>query len=154
MFQVKSKYSITSFRCIYCWLWPQSACQYSVSTFNFKQAFVISVRKTSHKVLKKQKAVFIVIKVARPISFNDLSLHQIKINYKHLTILSSKFALWVLSVSPFRSVIWSAISSAFPRIFVQWHLYKSAMLWSGDHIEKERHVWSCLFSICFPLTHL
>ena len=56
VFKVKSRYSMTSFRCIYCWPWPQSAYQYSVSTFNFKEAFVSSVRKTSHNVLKKQKA--------------------------------------------------------------------------------------------------
>ena len=54
VFKVKSRYSMTSFRCIYCWPWPQSAYQYSVSTFNFKEAFVSSVRKTSHNVLKKQ----------------------------------------------------------------------------------------------------
>ena len=56
MFKIKSKYSMTSFRCIYCWPWPQAAYQYSVSTFNFKKAFVSSVRRTSHNVLKKQKA--------------------------------------------------------------------------------------------------
>ena len=59
MFKVKSRYSMTSFRCIYCWPWPQSAYQYSVSTFNFKEAFVSSVRKTSHNVLKKQKARYL-----------------------------------------------------------------------------------------------
>ena len=30
-----------------------------VSTFNFKEAFVSSVRKTSHNVLKKQKARYL-----------------------------------------------------------------------------------------------
>ena len=59
LFKVKSKYSMISFRCIYCWPWPQSAYQYSVSTFNFKEAFVSSVRKTSHNVLKKQKARYL-----------------------------------------------------------------------------------------------
>ena len=59
LFKVKSKHSMTSFRCIYCWPWPQSAYQYSVSTFNFKEAFVSSVRKTSHKVLKKQKVRYL-----------------------------------------------------------------------------------------------
>ena len=59
VFKVKSRYSMTSFRCIYCWPWPQSAYQYSVSTFNFKEAFVSSVRKTSHNVLKKQKARYL-----------------------------------------------------------------------------------------------
>ena len=51
-----------------------------VSTFNFKEAFVSSVRKTSHNVLKKQKARY-------PISFNNLSLHRIEISYEYLTIL-------------------------------------------------------------------
>ena len=59
LFKVKSKYSTTSFRCIYCWPWPQSAYQYSVSTFNFKQEFVSNVRKKSHSVLKKQKARYL-----------------------------------------------------------------------------------------------
>ena len=59
LFKVKSKYSMISFRCIYCWPWPQSAYQYSVSTFNFKQEFVSNVRKTSHNVLKKQKARYL-----------------------------------------------------------------------------------------------
>ena len=78
--KIKSKYSMASFRCIYCWPWPQAAYQYSVSTFNFKEAFVSSVRKTSHNVLKKQKARY-------PISFNNLSLHRIEISYEYLTIL-------------------------------------------------------------------
>ena len=56
MIKVKSKYRMASFRYIYCWHWPQAAYQDSVSTFNFKKAFVISsVTKTSLKVLKKQK---------------------------------------------------------------------------------------------------
>ena len=83
VFKVKSRYSMTSFRCIYCWPWPQSAYQYKVSTFNFKEAFVSSVRKTSHNVLKNKSEV----KVARSISFNDLSLHWIEISYEYLAIL-------------------------------------------------------------------
>ena len=59
VFKIKSKYSMASFRCIYCWPWLQAAYQYSVSTFNFKEAFVSSVRKTSHNVLKKQKARYL-----------------------------------------------------------------------------------------------
>ena len=59
VFKIKSKYSMASFRCIYCWPWRQAAYQYSVSTFNFKEAFVSSVRKTSHNVLKKQKARYL-----------------------------------------------------------------------------------------------
>ena len=68
------------------------------------------------------------IKVARPISFSDLSLHRIEINYGQMTLLrtyyehtlnicfSSKLALGIPSVfSSFPSVIWSALSSLFPR---------------------------------------
>ena len=57
LFKVKSKHGMTSFRCIYGWPWPQSA--QSISTFKFKEAFVSSVRKTSHNVLKKQKARYL-----------------------------------------------------------------------------------------------
>ena len=57
--KVKCKHSMTSFRCIYCWPWPQSTYQYSASTFNFKEAFVSSVRKTSHNVLKNQKSRYL-----------------------------------------------------------------------------------------------
>ena len=49
---------MTSFWCFYCWLWPESVYQYSVSTFNFEQAFVSRVWKTSHNVLKTQKAIY------------------------------------------------------------------------------------------------
>ena len=45
--KVKNKYSMTSFWCFYCWLWPWLAYQYSVSTFNFEQVFVSRVWKTS-----------------------------------------------------------------------------------------------------------
>ena len=59
VFKVKSKHSMTSFRCFYCWHWPQSANHYSVSTFNFEQVFVSRVRKASLNVLKKQKAIYL-----------------------------------------------------------------------------------------------
>ena len=59
MFKVKNKYSMTSLWCFYCRLWSQSAYKYSVSTFNFEQVFVSRVRKTSHNVLKKQKAIYL-----------------------------------------------------------------------------------------------
>ena len=59
MFKVKTKYNMTSFWCFYCWLWPESVYQYSVSTFNFEQAFVSRVWKTSHNVLKTQKAIYL-----------------------------------------------------------------------------------------------
>ena len=93
MFKVESTYSMTSYRCFYCWLWawPQSAYQYSASTFNFGQVFVSSVRKTSITFWKNIKRyIFIVIKVARPISFNHLSLHQIEISYNHMAIFEQQ----------------------------------------------------------------
>ena len=40
----------------YCSCWPQSAYQYSVFILNFEQIFVSRVWKTSHSVLKTQKA--------------------------------------------------------------------------------------------------
>ena len=59
VFKVKSKYSMALFRCIYSWPKPQSAYQDSASTFNFKEAFVSSVKKTSHNVLKNQKSRYL-----------------------------------------------------------------------------------------------
>ena len=59
LIKVKSKHSMTSFRCIYCWPWPQLVYQYDVSTLNFKEAFFISVRKTSHNVSKKQNSRYL-----------------------------------------------------------------------------------------------
>ena len=47
--KVKNKYSMTSYWCFNCWLWPQHI---SVSTFNFEQVFVSRVWKTSHNVVK------------------------------------------------------------------------------------------------------
>ena len=65
----------------------------------------------------KKRLICFVIKVARPISFSDLSLHRIEINYEQMTILwtcyehnmnicfSSKFSLRIPSVlSSFRPV--------------------------------------------------
>ena len=112
-----------------CWLWPQSAYQYSVFTFNFEQIYVSTMWKASHNVLKTQKAhICFVIKVARSISFSELSLHQIEINYEQITTLwtyyehginicfISKFALGILRVlSTFCPVSWSALSSLFPK---------------------------------------
>ena len=59
-----------------------TAYQYTVSTFHFEQVFVGKVWKTSHK-----RYVCFVIKVSRPISVRDLSLHQIEINYEQMTII-------------------------------------------------------------------
>ena len=58
VFKVKTKHNMTSFWCFYCWPWPESVCHYSVSTFNFLQAFVSRVWKTSH-VLKTQKVTYL-----------------------------------------------------------------------------------------------
>ena len=108
--------------------WPQSAYQYNVSTFNFEQIFVSRVWKTSHDVLKTQWYICFVIKVARSRAFSNLSSHRIEINYEHMAILwtrfnhmfwtcfGSKFALGIRSVLlSFPLVIWSALSSLFPR---------------------------------------
>ena len=62
MFKVKDKYSMTKFWCFYCWLWPQSAYQYSASTFNFEQVFVSRVWKNILKT--KKRYICFVIKVA------------------------------------------------------------------------------------------
>ena len=128
MFKVKNKYSMTSFWCFYHRLWPQSSYQCNVSTFNFEQIFISRVWKTSHNVLKIQKLyICFVTKVAKPISFGDLSSHRIEIDCEQMTILwiyyehinicfSSKFALGIPSVfSSFLPVIWSAIASLFSR---------------------------------------
>ena len=85
--------------------------------------------KTSQNVLKTQKQyIYFIIRVARPISFSDLSLHRIEINYEQMTILwsyyeynmnicfTSKFAPGIPSVlALIRSVFWSALPSLFPR---------------------------------------
>ena len=76
----------------------------------------------------KERLICFVIKVARPISFSDLSMHRIEINYEQMTILwtyyehsmnmcfSSKFALGIISVlSSFRAVFWSALLLLFPK---------------------------------------
>ena len=76
----------------------------------------------------KKLYIYFVIKVARPVSFSDLSLHRIEINYEQMTILwtyyehiinicfSSKFALGIPSVFlSFPPVVWSAIASLFSR---------------------------------------
>ena len=75
--------------------------------------------------------IFFAIKVTTPISFSNLSLHWIEINYEKMTVLwtyyehnmniyfSSKLALGILSVlSSFRPVFWSALSSLFSRYLI------------------------------------
>ena len=118
MFKIKSKYSMASFRCIYCWPWPQAAYQYSVSTFNFKEAFVSSVRKTSHNVLKKQKERYLYRNNNCETYFYSTIYHctELKLVMNIWQYFSSKFALRIPSVLSFRPVIWSAISSLFHRI--------------------------------------
>ena len=76
----------------------------------------------------KERLICFVIKVARPISFSDLSMQRIEINYEQMTIpwtyyehsmnmcFSSKFALGIIKVlSSFRAVFWSALLLLFPR---------------------------------------
>ena len=48
----------------------------------------------------KHKKLYIFFFIKSPISFSDLSLHRIEINYEHMTILclSSNFALGISSV--------------------------------------------------------
>ena len=105
----------------------QSVCQCSVSTFNFEQVFVSRVWKKSHNVLKIQKGTylfrnksckayfiqrFIVAPNWNKSWINDHNEHIINICF------SSKFALRIPSVlSLFRSAIWSALWSLFPRDF-------------------------------------
>ena len=130
MFKVKSKYRMASFRYIYCWHWPQAAYQYSVSTFNFKKAFVISsVTKTSLKVLKKQKARYL----SRNKSCKAYFIQRFIIapNWNKLWIFDNTSALnllWIPSVLSFCPVVWSAISLLFHRIFLLYqteNLFKS-----------------------------
>ena len=74
-----------------------------------------------------ERCICFVIKVARLISFSDLSLHLIEINYEQMAMLwayyehdmnicfGSKFDLGIPSVLSFRSIFWSALSLLFPR---------------------------------------
>ena len=130
MFKVKSKYRMASFRYIYCWHWPQAAYQYSVSTFNFKKAFVISsVTKTSLKVLKKQKARYL----SRNKSCKAYFIQRFIIapNWNKLWIFDNTSALnllWIPSVLSFCPVVWSAISLLFHRIFL---LYQTENLFES-----------------------
>ena len=130
MIKVKSKYRMASFRYIYCWHWPQAAYQDSVSTFNFKKAFVISsVTKTSLKVLKKQKARYL----SRNKSCKAYFIQRFIIapNWNKLWIFDNTSALnllWIPSVLSFCPVVWSAISLLFHRIFLLYqteNLFKS-----------------------------
>ena len=50
---------LKSFWCFSYRLWPQSVWQCSLSTSNFEQVFVSIVWKTSHNVLKIQKATYL-----------------------------------------------------------------------------------------------
>ena len=85
LLKVKSKHGMTSFRCIYGWPWPQSTYQHSASTFNFKEAFVSSVRKTSHNVLQKQKARYLYVnKNWKAYFIQRFIIHRIEISNEHL----------------------------------------------------------------------
>ena len=120
VFKVKSKYVMTLFKCIYCWPGPQSAYQYSVFTFNFKEAFVSSVRKTSHNVLKKQKERYLYRNNNCETYFYSTIYHctELKLVMNIWQYFSSKFALRIPSVLWFSPVTWSAISSLFHRNFL------------------------------------
>ena len=130
MIKVKSKYRMASFRYIYYWHWPQAAYQDSVSTFNFKKAFVISsVTKTSLKVLKKQKARYL----SRNKSCKAYFIQRFIIapNWNKLWIFDNTSALnllWIPSVLSFCPVVWSAISLLFHRIFL---LYQTENLFES-----------------------
>ena len=123
MLKDKDKYCIKYSWCFYCWLWPQSGYQCSVSTFELEQVFVNSVWKASH-LLKTQK---VKKSCERSISFSGLSLHRTEINCEQIIMpwtyyghnmnicFSSKFALGILRVLPsFSSVFWSALWSLLP----------------------------------------
>ena len=117
VFKVKSKYSMALFRCIYCWPGPQSAYQYSVSTFNFKKAFVNSVRKTSHNVLKNQKSKYLYRNKRCKAYFIERFIITPKWN-KLWQYFSSKFALPIPSVLSCRPVIWYAYHRYFTEVFL------------------------------------
>ena len=137
LFKIKSKHSMASFRCIYCWPWPQVAYQYSISTFNFKKAFVSSVRKTSHNVLKnKKRDICLVIKVARPISFNDLSLHRIEIIFDNTSSLN----LLCESQVYYRFV--PLFDLLYPRYFTEFFL-----LYQTENLFKSLKQWNKLVGI-------
>ena len=81
-----------------------------------------------------------IIKVVRPISFSDLWLHRIEVNYEQMTILStcyehnmnicfsSKFDRNPKRIFIALSYFWSALSSLFPRDFTFFLLYQTENL--------------------------
>ena len=124
-------------------VFSQSAYQSSVSTFNFKQVFVSRVWKGSHNVLKTQKDIYLFCtKVARPISYRNLSFYRIAINYEQMTLLWTYYehnmnicSKFTSVLSSFRPVFWSAITTIFQR-FNQFllcqieNLFKSLKQWN------------------------
>ena len=98
--------------------------------------------------------IFFAIKVTTPISFSNLSLHWIEINYEQMTVLwtyyehnmniyfSSKFALGILTVlSSFRPVFWSVISLLFSRyLFFFTCIQGSTNCAHGDERARNVHV--------------
>ena len=145
MLKDKDKYCITYSWCFYCWLWPQSGYQCSVSTFELEQVFVNSVWKASNvlktqKVKKSYKTQKVKKSYEKSISFSGLSLHRIEINCEQMIMswtyygqnmnicFSSKFALGILSVLPsFCSVFWSALWSLLP-----WYLIFFCFHWNNE----------------------
>ena len=118
MYKVENKYSMTSLRCFYCWFWPQSAYQYSVSTCNFEQVFASRVWKTSHYVLKTQKVIYFFRNKSCKACFKQWFIIAPNWNklWSYDQLFSSKFALEIPSVlSLFCPVIWPALSSLFSR---------------------------------------
>ena len=139
MFKVNNKkfrlWAIKKIRLI-CWICAKlkintawhSSCVFNVDCDHSQHANIVFVCLTLNKCLPvgcekqvtmfwkhKTQSICFVIKVARPISFSDLSLHRIEINYEQMTILwtyyehsmniffSSKFVLGMPSIlSSFR----------------------------------------------------
>ena len=148
LFKVKSKHSMTSFRCIYCWPWPQSAYQSSVSTFNFKEAFVNSVRKTSHDVLKKQKARYL----CRNKSCKAYFIQRFIIvpNWNWLGISDNTSTLNLLYESQVYYHFVTLFDLLCHRYFTEFFFccIKPKTYLNHWNSETNWHVWSRLFSIC------
>ena len=111
--------------------------------------------KTSHEYWKHKKwYICFVIKVARTRAFSNLSSHRIEINYEHMAILwtrfnhmfwtcfGSKFALGIQSVLlSFPLVIWSALSSLFPRDLIFFAVSNRKPIWIIEKVKQIRRYW-------------
>ena len=141
MFKVKSRYSMTSFRCIYCWPWPQSAYQYSVSTFNFKEAFVSSVRKTSHNVLKKQKARYLYRNKSCKAYF--IQRFIIAPNWNKLRIFDNTSALNLL----YESQVYYRFVTLFDLLYHRYFTDFFFLLYQTENLFKSLKQWKKLVGI-------